>query len=218
MFRLVLFAVVFSASLVASAQTESLDNQTVIGLTKAGLSAEIISKKISSSRPVFDTSAPALIELKRAGVDDSVIALMMECVEVAVPPVANAAPIVQLPAASSESDITRATVIAGAKTIAFGKSSLQPSRQALEKELIKRPDFQKLNLTILRYKDQADLFVDIGFVSGSWLTHRYVYRIYDRRSGVVIAAGETTSWGSLAENLARHISKQLAAVREGRTG
>jgi hypothetical protein len=92
---------------------------------------------------------------------------------------------------------------------------LQPSRQALEKELIKRPDFQKLNLTILRYKDQADLFVDIGYVSGSWLTHRYVFRIYDRRSGAVIVAGETTSWGSLAGNLARHIAKGLAAAREG---
>jgi hypothetical protein len=31
----------------------------------------------------------------------------------------------------------------------------------------------------------------------------------------VIAAGETTSWGSLAENLARHISKSLGAARSG---
>ncbi|HUR99745.1 MAG TPA: hypothetical protein VMZ26_16885, partial [Pyrinomonadaceae bacterium] len=63
---------------------------------------------------------------------------------------------------------------------------------------------------------QADIFVDIGFVSGSLLTHRYVYRIYDRRSGAVISAGETTSWGSLAENLARHIAKSLTAARAGK--
>ena len=106
--------------------------------------------------------------------------------------------------------------VTGAKTIAFGKSSLQPSRQALEKELLRRKDFQQLNLTILRYKEAADLFVDIGFVAGSWITHRYVYRVYDRRTGVVITAGETTSWGSLAENLARHIAKSLVAARAGK--
>jgi len=49
----------------------------------------------------------------------------------------------------------------------------------------------------------------------SWITHRYVYRIYDRRSGAVIAAGETTSWGSLAENLARHIGKDMEKIMNG---
>ena len=217
MFRLGFLALVFSTVTAVFAQTESLDNQTVIDLTRSGLSVEIISKKISTSRPAFDVSAPALIELKKAGVADAIIALMMERSEVSLPPVPPVVNDAVPNTAPSEGNLTRATVLAGAKTIAFGKSSLQPSRQALEKELIKRPDFQKLNLTILRYKDQADLFVDIGYVSGSWVTHRYVYRIYDRRSGAVIAAGETTSWGSLAENLARHISKRLIAAREGRT-
>ena len=81
--------------------------------------------------------------------------------------------------------------------------------------MLKRPEFAKLNLTITRYKDSADLYVEIGFVHLSLITHRYVYRIYDRRSGSVIAAGETTSWGSLAENLARHIAKSLNAVAAG---
>jgi len=49
----------------------------------------------------------------------------------------------------------------------------------------------------------------------SLVTHRYVFRIYDRRTGAVIAAGETTSWGSLAENLARHIAKSLTAIKSG---
>ena len=80
---------------------------------------------------------------------------------------------------------------------------------------MKRKDFRQLNLTIQRYKETADLFVDIGFVSGSWVTHRYVYRVYDRKTGSVITAGETTSWGSLAENLARHITKRLVAAKIG---
>jgi hypothetical protein len=92
------------------------------------------------------------------------------------------------------------------------KSSAHPSRQALEKELMKRADFNRLDLTITRYKETADLYVEIGYVSLSWITHRYVYRIYDRRSGTVLAAGETTSWGSLAENLARNIVKSLSTI------
>lgn len=222
MFRqTVLFtAVVIFSSLTAFGQTETLNNETVIGMSRAGLSAEIISKKIISAQPAFDISVAGLIELKKAGVDDGIIALMMERTETAVPRPLTAAgagnssgSLATVPA--DDSLQTRARVIASAKTIAFGKSSLQPSRQALEKELMKRKDFRELNLTILRYKEQADLFVDIGYVSGSWITHRYVFRIYDQRSGAVIAAGETTSWGSLAENLAGHISKRLAAARSG---
>lgn len=185
-------------------------------MSRSGLSSEIILKKITSSPAAFDVSAAALIALKTAGVSDEVITAMMERYESR--PSSKAA--LPMEVAFSESgvappspSISRRDAIARAKTIAFGKSSLQPSRQALEKELMKRKDFQQLNMTILRYKEEADLFVDIGFVSGSWITHRYVYRIYDRRSGAVITAGETTSWGSLAENLARQIAKGLTKAR-----
>ena len=99
-----------------------------------------------------------------------------------------------------------------AKTIALVKASLQPSRQALEKELMKRPEWKQFGLTLERYKESSDLYVEIGFVPMSLITHRYVYRIYDRRSGAVIAAGETTSWGSLAENLAKHITRSLVNI------
>jgi len=94
----------------------------------------------------------------------------------------------------------------------FKKTSLNPSRQALEKELLKRQDRQKLNLNIVRYKEGADLFIEIGRMPLSLITHRYVFRVYDNKSGTVIMAGETTSWGSLAKNLARSISQNLNAV------
>jgi hypothetical protein len=195
-------------------QGETINNQTVIEMSKAGLSTELILRKIASSQASFDLSSNRLIELKKAGVDDAVINSMLDRNEQS-----NSSTTGVANAASSESTgpapASGAKVMSMAKTIAFGKSSLQPSRQALEKELMKRKDFRQLNLTIQRYKETADLFVDIGFVSGSWVTHRYVYRIYDRKTGSVITAGETTSWGSLAENLARHIAKGLVAARNG---
>lgn len=219
---LILTLILLSGLTVAAAQNETLDNRIVIDMSKAGLSAELIVRKISTSQTAFDVSANGLIDLKKAGVDDVVIGAMIERTELA-----NASSAAPTPTDSattsgfSESGpppvASVNSIVNSAKTIAFGKSSLQPSRQALEKELMKRKDFQNLNLTIQRYKDSADLFVDIGFVAGSLITHRYVYRVYDRRSGAVIAAGETTSWGSLAENLARHIVKSLIAARNGKT-
>ena len=221
MYRIfILTLIFFSGFIVVVAQNEKIDNRVVIDMSKAGLSAELIVRKISTSQPSFDVSATGLIDLKKAGVDDVVIGAMIERSETLGTP----SPASTDPTASSgfsESGTTTPSsakaIMSSAKSIAFGKSSLQPSRQALEKELLKREDFQQLELTIERYKTSADLFVDIGFVSGSLITHRYVYRVYDRKSGAVIAAGETTSWGSLAENLARHIAKSLSAVRNGKT-
>ena len=215
-YMLRILLITFLLSLTALTQVEVLNNETIIEMSKAGLSADVIFKKISSTQPAFDVSAHGLIELKRSGVDDSIIAYMIERSEtVASRPARKTNTATPLPFSESSSVAQSSPdgVLPSARTIAFAKSSLHPSRQALEKELMKRKDFQSTNLSILRYKEQADLFVEIGYVSGSWVTHRYVYRIYDRRSGAVIGAGETTSWGSLAENLARNIAKSLAGAK-----
>ena len=210
-------------SIVAFAQTETLTNAQIIEMSKVGLTAQVILTKIEKSKGSFDISAGALIELKKAGVDDDVIAALIEKASASESNTGGAneksysesRP--QSEAISPDVIIqTPKDALKSAKTIAFAKSSIQPSRQALEKELLKRKDFQNLNLTIERYKQNADLYVEIGFVSLSWITHRYVYRIYDRRTGAVLAAGETTSWGSLAENLARHIAKSLNGIMAGK--
>ena len=214
---ILIILVILFASVSSFTQSETLTNADIVEMTKVGLSTEIVIRKIRTSNTRFDVSATGLIELKRANVPDGVITSMIDRQEV-IPPNEN----IDKTPAYSESGSTPNTFVsphndpaskkdtlASAKTIAFEKSSVQPSRQALENELMKRKDFKDLNLTITRYKDAADLYVEIGYVSLSWITHRYVYRIYDRRSGAVLAAGETTSWGSLAGNMARNISKSL---------
>lgn len=212
----VFFSICFAAN--ARAQTETLSNDEIILMTKAGLSAGLISRKIKDSNGRYDTTAQSLIELKKAGVADEVIALMLDdtgaaqaksptaaSIQNTAPPSAVAPP----PAAPAHIVLDAKEALRGAKTIAIEKSTLNPSRQALEKELLKRTDWQRLKLNIVRYKTDADLYVEIGFVPLSIITHRYVFRVYDTKSGTIIAAGETTSWGSLANNLARSISKEL---------
>jgi len=57
---------------------ETITNEEVISLTKAGLASSIIVGKIHSSKTNFDTSADALIKLKQNGVGDEVIAAMFD--------------------------------------------------------------------------------------------------------------------------------------------
>lgn len=213
-----IFLLIFASTVFA--QSETLTNAEIVEMTRAGLGAQIIVQKIASSDANFDISAKGLIELKKAGVSDEVIQALIEKNRATpVKPASVQTQVsteIQTPtenkALVENKAVTPDEALRTAKTIALVKSSVHPSRQALEKELMKRADWKKLNLTLVRYKESADLYVEIGYVSLSWLTHRYVFRVYDRRSGAVLVAGETTSWGSLSENLAREISKKLGAI------
>jgi hypothetical protein len=225
--NLILLILLFSVA--AFAQTEILNNSQIIEMSKVGLIQEVILKKIENSQSKFDVSTNALVELKKSGVGDEVISAMIdkassseiyragysESVSSSVSRPTTATTTTNTSPVAIKNQ-TPAEALKSAKTIALIKSSLHPSRQALEKELLKRADFQALNLSLERYKETADLYVEIGYVHMSLITHRYVFRVYDRRSGAVLAAGETTSWGSLAENLARNISKSLAKIAWGK--
>lgn len=226
---LITLSISLLATVAVFAQSEKLTNAEIIAMSKANLDCQIILTKIRKSEFEFDTSAQALIELKNSGVAAEVIAFMLEKSETPQRKnpteetktqdlrnySENQPSLTPNPSTLSEiSFVSPAESLRTAKTIALVKSSIQPSRQALEKELMKRADWKSLNLTLVRYKESADLYVEIGYVSMSWVTHRYVFRVFDRRTGTVIAAGETTSWGSLAENLARHIAKSLNGVKE----
>ncbi len=220
----IIFTILISLSVFA--QGEVMTNKEVILMTRTGLSKDLIVRKIKETEGRYETTAEALIELKKAGVADDVIKLMMDAdAEIDKPDEdtksysdsddpANdriwVAPVYKTKADDTARIVLDpAEALKNARTIAIKKSSLHPSRQALEKELLKRKEWKDLKLNIVRYKEDADLLIEIGYVSLSWITHRYSYRIFDNKSGTVIAAGETTSWGSLAENLARGIAKRL---------
>ncbi len=220
---IILILSLFCFVVIAYAQTETLTNSQIVEMSKIGLAKEIILKKINASQSNFDVSTNALIELKKGGVADEVILLMLEKGEtkreISLSNNSN-----QNSQVFSETQPTGETqqfaptvtsakdALLNAKTVAIEKSSVNPSRQSLEKELFKRPQWLKYNLTLVRYKQDADIYIEIGFVPLSIITHRYVFRIYDRRSGTIITAGETTSWGSLSKHLAREITQKMDLV------
>jgi len=59
------------------AQGSSMSNDSVIKLLKAGLSEDLIVTTINSSPGQYDTSASALIALKKAGAGDKVVAALI---------------------------------------------------------------------------------------------------------------------------------------------
>ena len=62
----------------AGAQTRKpLTNQDVIDMTKQALAAPVIVKAIEANQADFDVSAQALLDLKNAGVDASVMEAML---------------------------------------------------------------------------------------------------------------------------------------------
>ncbi len=214
LFLLLIFAI---SSEIAGQTVEVLTNADVVSMAQNHLGEDLIVEKIRESKGAFDVSVSGLINLKKSGVSDAIVAAMMEKSRAlrdksndgTTAAFSDSSPVIE-----SVPTIIKDPVEAllSAKTIAIEKSTLNPSRQALEKELLKRKDWQKLNLNIVRYREGADLRIEIGFVPLSLITHRYVFRVFDNRSGTVIAAGETTSWGSLAKNLARNISTKLNGI------
>ncbi len=203
-----------------NAQTEILTNSQIVEMSKIGLGKEIILRKIFDSQNTFDVSTNGLIELKKSGVADEVIVGMIEKNEAKPQPnssdqnsqsFSESQPTVEAKK-FSPTVVSAKDALLNAKTVAIEKSSLNPSRQSLEKELLKRKEWQKYALTLVRYKEDADIYIEIGFVPLSLITHRYVFRIYDRQSGTIITAGETTSWGSLSHNLAREITQKMDLV------
>lgn len=74
---LLAMAFCIASAMPASAQ-DTMNNDEVISLTKAGLNPSLIVGKIRTSKSNFDMSTDALIKLKQAGVSDDVVAAMLE--------------------------------------------------------------------------------------------------------------------------------------------
>src|SRR5664280_2423577 len=76
--RAVLFIMLIACSCVGRADDVPLTNADVIQMVRAGISPVVIQAKIAASRTAFDTSTPALVELSKAKVPDSVVTAMID--------------------------------------------------------------------------------------------------------------------------------------------
>lgn len=77
-FKLFLLAAAICCAAVPVLAQETMNNDEVISLAKAGLNQSIIIGKIRTSKSDFDLSTNGLIKLKQAGVSDDIVAAMLE--------------------------------------------------------------------------------------------------------------------------------------------
>jgi hypothetical protein len=90
--RKALFAFCILAFGAFLAAQQTMDNDSVVKLVKAGLSDDLIVSTINASPGKYDTSADAIIALKQAGASDKVIAAMVTREAAPATPPAAAAP------------------------------------------------------------------------------------------------------------------------------
>jgi hypothetical protein len=72
-----ILATLFLFGCLSVAAQQALNNDSIVKMTKAGLSDDLIVTTINSSSGTYDTSADGLIALKSAGVSDKVVAAMV---------------------------------------------------------------------------------------------------------------------------------------------
>ena len=115
MLRSIAIAALAAALLASPALAEKVTNQSVIDLTKAKMSDEVIHSAISSGTPSFDTSSKGLIALKNAGVSDKVVQAILSA-NASPAPAAAAAPRASGGSAAGGMTPETATLIDGGKS------------------------------------------------------------------------------------------------------
>ena len=134
--RSLFLVVAVAASLVAVSSTalfaqETLTNQSVVEMVKAGLSERVIIAKIRTSPTQFDTSTDALIALKKSGVSEKVIEAIMSPTASAAPSATPAAPTVATappPAAGHAPSRLTVFLVVGGKEIELSASGGEVQR------------------------------------------------------------------------------------------
>ena len=97
-----------------------------------------------------------------------------------------------------------------ARRIFVRSSSLLVRGAVVEEKLMKRPEFNQLNLAITRDEADADIILELRHD----LLTKYVYSAVDTRTNTVLAGGKVSSLGgTVAGKVAKRFCKQLLQGR-----
>ena len=131
------------------------------------------------------------------------------CVLVAVCGVASA--FAQAPNPKPATTGGAATILQTAKTVFILPKSDYMNREALERELVKHPEFNQLGMLVVRDKEEADLILEV--YRKKWTT-RFTITAVDARTGALVASCQDSSiGGDIEPKLAKCFIKQAKASR-----
>ncbi|MFN7930943.1 MAG: hypothetical protein U0Y68_24060 [Blastocatellia bacterium] len=102
-------------------------------------------------------------------------------------------------------------ILRTAKAVFVLPKSDYMNREALERELVKQPDFNQLGLLVVRDKQEAQLILEV--YRKKWTT-RFTITAVDARTGALVASCQESSIGGDVEpKLAKCFIKQAKAAR-----
>jgi hypothetical protein len=112
---LAFFAVMlFSAAMVCAQTSKTLTNADILTMTKEGLDSNLIVKEIELSATEFDVSPQAMIDLKNAGVTQSVMEAMLTSQSIKAPAVVATQAVATGPSSGNvTADLSKPTCKAG---------------------------------------------------------------------------------------------------------
>ena len=102
-------------------------------------------------------------------------------------------------------------ILRTAQTVFIQPKSDYMNREALERELVKHPEFNHLGLLVVRDKEAADLILEV--YRKKWTT-RFTITAVDARTGALVGSCQESSIGGDVEpKLAKCFIKQAKAAR-----
>jgi hypothetical protein len=106
----------------------------------------------------------------------------------------------------------KAEALRAAKTIFVRSQSDFFTREAMERELLKRPEFAQWGMTITRQEESADLIIEVHRKRFSTL---FTFSALDPRSGRIVASDTASSIGGTIEpKLAARFINMVKPVRQ----
>jgi hypothetical protein len=105
----------------------------------------------------------------------------------------------------------RAKALSAAKSIFVRSQSGFFTREAMERELLKRPEFKQWGMMITRQEESADLIIE---VHRKRFTTRFTFSAFDPQSGRIVASDTASSIGGTIEpKLAARFINMVRAAR-----
>lgn len=153
-----------------------LTNEDVIKMTRAGLSDQVIIKTIDSTAVAFDVSPAGLAELKKAGVERTVMTAMQRRS-------------VAHHGAAAHNATSAETIARSFKTMALDAGgAVYFKTPALKAALASDPGFADLGLVVVDDPAGADAILEVSY-KFAW---DYPFLLRDRATGVVLLHGTGT--------------------------
>ena len=119
---------------------------------------------------------------------------------------------VRPPTAIDVLNIEPKEILRNAKIFHISSDSELISVKMMERALLKTPEFNKWNLSLIQESKNADILIN---VEHQLFTFDYRYTMTDRKTSVVLASGKVTVWdgGMASEKFAKQIIAKFKAIK-----